>query len=91
LQKAVPSLPNLSDEQFLASEPVKAEMRTLLAEVNTHLDRWERIHAFRFVLKPLTVGEELTPTMKIKRHVVAAMYHDLIETMYQEAAVHVAG
>jgi len=29
--------------------------------------------------------------MKIKRHVVAAMYHDLIETMYQEAAVHVAG
>lgn len=84
-------LTHLSDEQFLASDPVKAEMRALLEEVNTHLDRWERIHAFRFVLKPLTVGEELTPTMKIKRHVVAAMYHDLIETMYQEAAAHVHG
>lgn len=84
-------LTTLSDEQFLASEPVKAEMRALLEEVNTHLDRWERVHAFRFVLKPLTVGEELTPTMKIKRHVVAAMYHDLIETMYQEAAAHVPG
>lgn len=84
-------LTTLSDEQFLASDPVKAEMRALLEEVNTHLDRWERIHAFRFVLKPLTVGDELTPTMKIKRHVVAAKYHDLIETMYQEAAARVTG
>ncbi|MBA3697577.1 MAG: long-chain fatty acid--CoA ligase [Planctomycetes bacterium] len=83
-------LKSLSDEQFLASDAVKAEMRALLEEVNTHLDRWERIHAFRFVLKPLTVGEELTPTMKIKRHVVAAMYHDQIEQMYQEAAATVA-
>lgn len=83
-------LTHLSDEQFLASDAVKAEMRALLEEVNTHLDRWERIHAFRFVLKPLTVGEELTPTMKIKRHVVATMYHDLIEQMYQEAAATVA-
>jgi long-chain acyl-CoA synthetase len=83
-------LTHLDDREFLASDAVKAEMRALLEEVNTHLDRWERVHAFRFVLKPLTVGEELTPTMKIKRHVVETMYHDLIEQMYQEAAATVA-
>ncbi len=84
-------LTQLDDQAFLASDAVRAEMRALLSEVNTHLDRWEHVHAFRFVLKPLTVGEELTPTMKIKRHVVTTMYHTLIESMYQEAAVPVAG
>jgi long-chain acyl-CoA synthetase len=80
----------LSDQAFLDSPEVKAEVQALLDEVNTHLDRWEKVHAWRFVAKPLAVGEELTPTMKIKRHVVASMYHDLIEQMYQEAAATVA-
>jgi long-chain acyl-CoA synthetase len=84
-------LTHLDDVAFLAHETVRAEMRALLDDVNTHLDRWERVHAFRFILKPLTVGEELTPTMKIKRHVVTTMYHDVITSMYQEAAVPVAG
>jgi hypothetical protein len=29
--------------------------------------------------------------MKIKRHVVTTMYHDVITSMYQEAAAPVAG
>ncbi len=82
-------LSDLCDKDFLASEPMKAEMLTLLTEINSHLDRWEQIHAYRFILKSLTVGEELTPTMKIKRHVVATMYHDIIDAMYQEAATNV--
>ena len=84
-------LTQLDDVAFLAHDTVRAEMHALLDDVNTHLDRWERVHAFRFILKPLTVGEELTPTMKIKRHVVTTMYHDVITSMYQEAAVPVAG
>ena len=84
-------LTQLDDQAFLASAPVRELMRQLLDEVNTHLDRWEQVRAYRFVPKPLTVGEELTPTMKIKRHVVTGMYHDVITSMYQEAAVPVAG
>jgi long-chain acyl-CoA synthetase len=79
----------LSDKEFLSSTYIRNEMRDLLTEVNSHLDRWEQIHAYRFILKNLTVGEELTPTMKIKRHVVATMYHDVIDAMYQEATANV--
>jgi long-chain acyl-CoA synthetase len=89
--KARLKLTHLDDRSFLASEVMQGEMRALLAEVNQHLDRWEQVHAFRLVAKPLTVGEELTPTMKLKRHVVTTTYHDLIEAMYQEAATPVAG
>ncbi len=83
-------LTHLNDKEFLSSPFMRNHMLELLSEVNSHLDRWEQIHAYRFILKTLVVGEELTPTMKIKRHVVVTMYHDVIDTMYQEAAANVA-
>jgi long-chain acyl-CoA synthetase len=83
-------LGSLSDVDFLHSEPIKKEMKALLTEINAHLDKWEQIHAFRFILQPLTVGDELTPTLKLKRFAVCAKYHDVIDDMYAEAAHHAA-
>jgi long-chain acyl-CoA synthetase len=83
-------LSSLDDKTFLASDSIREEMLTLLEEVNSHLDRWEQIHAYRFIVKSPTIGEELTPTMKLKRHVVSTMYHDIIDNMYQEAAANLA-
>jgi long-chain acyl-CoA synthetase len=43
---------------------------------------FERISDFRFVPKPFEVGEEMTNTFKLKRHVITEKYRPLIESMY---------
>ena len=42
----------------------------------------ERIADFRFVTKPFEVGQEMTATFKLKRHVITKQYASLIEEMY---------
>lgn len=43
---------------------------------------FERITAFRFLPKPFEVGDEMTNTFKLKRHVIAERYAGLIEEMF---------
>ena len=68
----------------LADDPqVKAVVEAAIEEANQHLSRVEQI-------KKLTVlpgdwlpgGDELTPTMKLKRRPIAAKYAAQIDTMY---------
>ena len=55
-----------------------------LEQVNTRLARVEQIKDFRIIAQLLTAeDDELTPTMKLKRRVVAAKYGALIESMYR--------
>lgn len=43
-----------------------------------------RVKKFRIITKDFSVeGEELTPSMKVKRKVVEQKYHDIIESMYE--------
>ncbi|MBL8380122.1 MAG: long-chain fatty acid--CoA ligase [Burkholderiales bacterium] len=52
--------------------------------VNARLARVEQVKTFRILEQLLTAeDEELTPTMKLKRRVVAAKYAPLIEEMYR--------
>jgi long-chain acyl-CoA synthetase len=75
----------LSDEAFLQSRMIKGEIDKLIRETNKHLNHWEKIHAYRFVLEPLSIQSgELTPSMKIRREVVAKKYSRLIDQMYEE-------
>jgi len=55
----------------------------VVEEVNSGLARFERIKDFRVLPRAFTVdGGELTPTLKVKRRVVAEAYAELIEDMY---------
>ncbi len=73
----------VSDETFLASPEISAEIDAHIATVNAKLDHWEQIRRWRMVLDAPTVeGDELTPTMKLRRHIVAERNKDLIESMY---------
>lgn len=75
----------MTDQAFLASECVQQDMQTLIDSVNQHLNRWEQIRAYRFVLEPLTVESgELTPSMKIRRDFVVQKYQSLVDEMYPE-------
>src|SRR5258708_37173759 len=65
-----------------------AEIQTLvraeIEAVNARLARVEQVKDFRVIEDMLTAeDEELTPTMKLKRRVVAKKYAVLIETMYR--------
>lgn len=75
----------LSDEEFLKSSYIQNEMASLLNALNGHLNHWEQVRAFRFVLNPPTIESgELTPSMKVRREVVATKYKDLIDSMYED-------
>ena len=55
-----------------------------LEQVNSRLARVEQIKDFRIIAQLLTAeDDELTPTMKLKRKVIATKYADVIATMYR--------
>ncbi len=63
-----------------ADDGVQAEIARAVEEANTHLSRVEQIK--RFAILPadwLPGGDELTPTMKLKRKPIAEKYADEIE------------
>ena len=62
---------------------VVAMVQAELEKVNTRLARAEQVKDFRIIAQLLTADDdELTPTMKLKRKVVARKYADVIATMY---------
>jgi long-chain acyl-CoA synthetase len=53
-------------------------------ELNGHLAHYETIKRFEFLDSPLTVEtSELTPTMKLKRRVIAERRADAIARLYE--------
>ncbi|AHG91831.1 AMP-dependent synthetase and ligase [Gemmatirosa kalamazoonensis] len=51
--------------------------------VNPTLPKWEQVRAFRLLGEPWTIEDgALTPTLKIKRRVIAERYRALIASMY---------
>ena len=63
---------------------VDAEVRRLIG-ADTGFKPFERIAAWRFVPKVFEVGDELTNTFKIKRHVITERYGALIAEMFPSA------
>lgn len=56
-------------------------------ERNTHLARYETIKKWKIVPTDFSQdGGELTPSLKVKRKVVAQKYKDLIDSMYEKEA-----
>jgi hypothetical protein len=63
-----------------------------LEQVNTRLARVEQIKDFRIIAQLLTAeDDELTPTMKLKRKVVAKKYADVIDDVQLRADFPVSG
>jgi long-chain acyl-CoA synthetase len=78
-------LPDRSLELLSAEESVRAAVEAEIASANERLARVEQIKKFRIVAGDwLPGGDELTPTMKLKRRPIAEKYADLIESMYSE-------
>jgi long-chain acyl-CoA synthetase len=67
----------------MTAEAVDAALEAAIAEINAGLNRWETIKQYRILPRELTVeAGEVTPSLKIKRAVVARNHADLIESIY---------
>ncbi|MEO7731624.1 MAG: long-chain fatty acid--CoA ligase, partial [Kofleriaceae bacterium] len=81
-RKLVPHL----DASALASAPqIRAVIQQQVDDVNQTLARVEQIKKFTILARPFGIATgELTPTLKIKRKVVAQLYGREIEAMYAD-------
>ena len=62
-----------------------AEIRDIMSS-RAEFKRFEVVHDFRFLERPLEVGVELTNLFKVKRHVIHDRYADLIHDMTQTSS-----
>ncbi len=64
---------------------VRAELQRAIDEINKDLARVETVKKFTILGRPLSIETgELTPTMKVKRKVVAERFSKEIESMYDD-------
>ncbi|PKG40224.1 AMP-dependent synthetase/ligase [Psychromonas sp. Urea-02u-13] len=74
---------DMSNSDFLNSSEVKHEIKEAVQAVNDQLSAWEKIQKYKFVKHPITIETgELTPTMKLRRHVIEAKFKDIIDDFY---------
>ena len=64
-----------------ARELIQSEIRRLICG-ETGFKPFERVAAFELIGKPFEVGDELTQTFKLRRHVIAEKYSDRIMGLF---------
>jgi long-chain acyl-CoA synthetase len=68
---------------FLRSAAVQERFREIVASVNEGLNGWEQIRGFHIASAPPSIEEgEMTPTHKLRRHVLEGRYAAKIEALY---------
>jgi long-chain acyl-CoA synthetase len=72
--------------EVLAQEPdFRQAIAAAVDEVNRNLSVVEKVRRFTILTTPFTIeNEQLTPTLKIRRHVIRQVYGPIVEGMYRE-------
>ncbi len=69
-------------DALLENDTVQKRFRQEIERVNRELADFQRIKGFRLIAKPFTIESgELTPTLKVKRRVVAEKYSHLLQEL----------
>lgn len=69
-------------DELAASAPVEVEVRDAVTRANKQLSRPESIRAWRIVGEWQPGGDEVTPTMKLRRAEISRKYAQVIEQLY---------
>lgn len=70
-------------EALAKDETLRRQIQEHVATVNKQLSNVEQVKKWTLIGHAFEVGDELTPTMKVKRKVVAEKYAEDIEGMYR--------
>lgn len=77
---------DLSSLSLAAKDPqVIALMQSVFDSVNSDLARYETVKKFKVLPVEFEQGDELTPTLKVKRRIVEKKFADELESMYSES------
>ncbi len=83
--KSEMGLSNLETEVFLKRPEVNASIQKTVEAMNAKLNHWEQVQKWTLVSKPISIdSNQLTPSMKIRRHVVAENFKSQIDAMYPD-------
>ncbi len=75
-----------SISELSKSQVVREYVKSVIDRVNLHRPSYERIHKFEIIPEEWTAETgELTPTLKVKRHLIYKKYKDIIEAMYSSS------
>jgi long-chain acyl-CoA synthetase len=76
-------LAGASYEDLVRSQAVRDLIEEHISRLNAELNRWDTIKKWALLERDLTVeGGELTPSLKVKRAVVADRYKELLDSFY---------
>ena len=72
------------DPEIAGKDDVQKRLSAAVDRVNRELSVIERVRRFTLAEEPFTVeNEQLTPSMKIRRHVIKAAYAERLEALYR--------
>jgi long-chain acyl-CoA synthetase len=69
------------------SAPARAAVQAVLDGVNAQLPSYETIKKFEILERDFEIGDELTPTLKVKRKHATKKYWDRLDALYDERVV----
>ena len=73
-------------DAYFDNDRIVARFQELVDKANRGMDHWSTIKRFKLIAEPLTIESGLlTPTMKVKRGLLAERYAREIEQLYAEA------
>ena len=86
----VPQLEDLPDaiaklpaDELVTNEDLLERVQAVISKVNDRLEPYEQIRKFKLLPTELTIESgEITPTLKVRRKIVAEKYADLVSSMY---------
>lgn len=70
--------------EICRSEEARQAVQETIDAVNAQLASYETIKKFSIIDKDFEVGDELTPSLKVKRKVVSKKYEDVLDSFYGE-------
>jgi len=77
------TMSGLSYEELVGSPEVREMVQGYIDALNAQLNPWERVKKFLILSRDLSIEDgDLTPSMKLKRRVVARKYKDELDSLY---------